>query len=141
MNIKEAIEVLCKVDKLPLRMDVAPADLRMLRALACSVRFLLQRAAILKEDGTLADEQVTGQVSDIIMFEGQADPATPGVPGKIYVNKDTGKAYTWNGTGYVELPDSVAVAVFASRGYLAVDGDGDVVAVIPNGTQEAETLN
>lgn len=70
------------------------------------IRALSTPCATLDKKGTVPDAQVAGQVTDVLEFATRAGFPAEGSKGKFYVDKETGKAYEWNGTEYVESPDT-----------------------------------
>ena len=55
--------------------------------------------AVLQEDGTIPDEQVPGQVSDVVKYANRNSFPVPGDPARIYLAADTGLAYVWTADG------------------------------------------
>lgn len=62
-------------------------------------RFFESPYATLQGDGTLPDEQIPGQVTDVVKFANLESFPETGDPARIYLAADTGLTYVWTADG------------------------------------------
>ena len=94
-----------------------------------------QAYATLSPDGTVPDEQVPGQVTDVLNYESKDDFPEPGDPGRYYRSDATGKTYKYDeeSAKYVEVvvPTAAVTSVAGRTGAVTLDksdvGLGNVV--------------
>lgn len=116
-------------------------------------RFFETRYATLNANGMIPDEQVPGQVTDVLNYETKNDFPAVGDPDKYYRSDASGKTYKWDAEAseYVEVViPVVAVTSVAGRagdvvlakadvGLGSVVNTGDSATPIANGTTKFTT--
>ena len=68
-------------------------------------------------NGKVPESQLPSYVDDVLEYANLAAFPTTGESGKVYLDKDTNKAYRWGGTTYVEIAGGVALGETASTAY------------------------
>jgi len=112
-----------------------------------------QAYATLSPEGTVPDEQVPGQVTDVLNYESKDDFPKPGDPSRYYRSDETGKTYKYDeeSAKYVEVVvPTAAVTSVAGRtgavtltktdvGLANVVNTGDSATPAENGTTKFTT--
>lgn len=84
-----------------------------------------QAYATLSPDGTVPDEQVPGQVTDVLNYETKNDFPVPGDPRRYYRSDASGKTYKWDeeSSEYVEVvvPTAAVTSVADKTGAVTLD--------------------
>lgn len=73
--------------------------------------------ASLDENGKVPSAQLPSYVDDVIEVDNYDALPETGESGKIYMTKDTNKAYRWGGSAYVEIAQGVTLGETASTAY------------------------
>lgn len=109
--------------------------------------------AVLQEDGTLPDEQIPGQVTDVLNYASTTEFPEPGDVGKYYRSDASGKTYKWDAASgeYVEVvvPTAAVTSVAGRTGAVTLDktdvglgnvaNTGDSATPVENGTTKFTT--
>ena len=68
-------------------------------------------------DGKVPESQLPSYVDDVAEYDNLSAFPTAGESGKVYLAKDTNKAYRWGGTTYVEIAGGVALGETAATAH------------------------
>ena len=68
-------------------------------------------------DGKVPAHQLPSYVDDVLEYDSVSSFPAEGEGGKIYVAKDTNRAYRWGGTQYVEISQSLAIGETSTTAY------------------------
>ena len=73
--------------------------------------------AELDSGGKVPSSQLPSYVDDVLEYDHFSDFPATGESGKIYIDKDTGLAYRWTGSDYVDIPGGLALGETSSTAY------------------------
>lgn len=78
--------------------------------------------ATLDENGLVPSSQLPSFVDDVLEFDLKDNFPTTGVPGKIYIAKDSNRTYRWDENQYKELSVSLTLGETSSTAYAGDKG-------------------
>ena len=78
--------------------------------------------ATLDENGLVPSSQLPSFVDDVLEFDLKDNFPTTGVPGKIYIAKDSNRTYRWDENQYRELSVSLALGETSTTAYAGDKG-------------------
>ena len=86
-------------------------------AIPASQKGAASGVAELDSSGKVISTQLPSYVDDVLEFDNRSGFPQTGEAGKIYVAKDTNKAYRWTGTTYTEIAAGLALGETSSTAY------------------------